>query len=192
MSFKRNLFPNRTRSSSSSAASGREIDLRSEFDEIVFGGPTSLPHGKQVLLRKARLDSDSIPVPCTCKDALTKEAAPSCPFCLGEGYYWDESLETCYSMYVGADGGLSTRVRQLFPGQVRVDTKIFYFRYDTIISYRDKIVEIELDTEGDIVVPYRREAIYKPQTINKYRADYGRIEYIAVHCREDDAIRLDG
>ena len=95
-------------------------------------------------------------------------------------------------MYVGADGGLSTRVRQLFPGQVRVDTKIFYFRYDTIISYRDKIVEIELDTEGDIVVPYRREAIYKPQTINKYRADYGRIEYIAVHCREDDAIRLDG
>ena len=191
MSFKRNLFPNNSESSRSGASSGREIDLRSEFDEIVFGGPTSLPHGKKVLIRKARLDSDHKPIACVCKDDLTKEGAPSCPYCLGEGFYWDESLETCYSMYVGADGGLSTRVRQLFPGEVRVDTKIFYFRYDTSISYRDKIVEIELDTEGAIVVPYTREAIYRPQTINKYRADYGRIEYIAVHCREQDAIRLD-
>lgn len=94
-------------------------------------------------------------------------------------------------MYVGADGGLSSRVQQLFPGQIRVDTKIFYLRYDTAVSYRDKIVEIELDTEGDIVVPYTREAIHTPQTINKYRGDYGRIEYIAIHCRENDAIRLD-
>lgn len=190
MSFKRKLFPNRSQSTRSSG-SGREVDLRSEFDEIVFGGPTSLPHGKKVLVRRARLDSNHKPVACVCKDELTKEASPDCTFCLGEGFYWDESLETCYSMYVGADGGLSTRVRQLFPGQIRVDTKIFYFRYDTSISYRDKIVEIELDTEGEIIVPYTREAIYKPQTINKYRADYGRIEYIAVHCREDDAIRLD-
>jgi hypothetical protein len=190
MSFKRKLFPNRSQTNNPSS-SGREIDLRSEFDEIVFGGPTSLPHGKTVLVRRARLDSDDKPVACVCKDELTKEADPDCKFCLGEGFYWDEKKETCYSTYVGADGGLSTRVRQLFPGQIRVDTKIFYFRYDTSISYRDKIVEIELDTEGDIIVPYSRESIYKPQTINKYRADYGRIEYIAIHCREDDAIRLD-
>ena len=123
MSFKRKLFPNaQSTPRRNTSLSGREIDLRSEFDEIVFGGATSLPHGKRVLIRRARLDSDSVPIPCTCKDELTREAAPSCPFCLGEGFYWDESIETCYSMYVGADGGLSARVRQLFPGQLRVDT----------------------------------------------------------------------
>ncbi len=197
MGFKRNLFPNNHTSSnirsatSSSSSSGAEIDLRAEFDEIVFGGPTSIPHGKKVLLRKARLNSSSIPVACVCKDSLTSEADLECPYCLGEGYYWDEELATCYSVYVGADGGLAARIKQLFPGQLRVDSKVFYFRYDTEISYRDKIVELELDTEGGIVVPYARETIYKPQTINKYRSDYGRIEYIAVYCRENDAIRLD-
>tara|TARA_B100000131_G_scaffold321606_1_gene372809 strand:- start:34283 stop:34879 length:597 start_codon:yes stop_codon:yes gene_type:complete len=197
MGFKRDLYPNSHRSSnirsssSSSGGSGSEVDLRAEFDEIVFGGPTSIPHGKKVMLRKARVDSDFIPKSCVCKDTLTSEPDFECPFCLGEGFYWDEEFATCYSVYIGADGGLSGRIKQLFPGQLRVDTKVFYFRYDTEISYRDKIVELQLDTEGDIVVPYHREAIYKPQTINKYRSDYGRVEYIAVYCRENDAIRLD-
>lgn len=197
MSFKRILFPNGKASSnirsstSNTSNSGSEIDLRAEFDEIVYGGPTSLPHGKKVLLRKARLDSDFKPISCVCKDSQTSEADTECPYCLGEGFYWDEKEAICYSVYIGADGGLSARIRGLFPGQIRVDSKVFYFRYDTEISYRDKIVELELDTEGNIVVPYHREAIYKPQTINKYRADFGRIEYIAVYCRENDAIRLD-
>tara|TARA_R100000152_G_C6564519_1_gene34073 strand:+ start:59 stop:526 length:468 start_codon:yes stop_codon:yes gene_type:complete len=150
MGFKRDLYPNSHRSSnirsssSSSGGSGSEVDLRAEFDEIVFGGPTSIPHGKKVMLRKARVDSDFIPKSCVCKDTLTSEPDFECPFCLGEGFYWDEEFATCYSVYIGADGGLSGRIKQLFPGQLRVDTKVFYFRYDTEISYRDKIVELSL------------------------------------------------
>lgn len=191
MAFKRSLYPNQGGRSRFSSASGREIDLRAEFDEIVFGGPTSIPHGKQVLLRKARLDDNYKVIDCVCKGALNREADLDCPYCLGEGNYWDEELITVYSRFVGADGGLSMREKNLFPGQIRVDTKIFYFRYDTTISYKDKIIEVELDTEGNLVVPYFRESIYKPETINPYRSDYGRVEYIAVHCRENDAIRLD-
>jgi len=191
MAFKRSLYPNQGNRSRFSSGSGREIDLRVEFDEIIFGGPTSIPHGKQVLIRRARLDDNNRVVDCVCKSKLTKEADMDCPYCLGEGHYWDEELIICYARFVGADGGLSTRVKKLFPGEIRVDTKIFYFKYDSAISYKDKIIEVQLDTEGNLVVPYFRESIYKPQTINPYRSDYGRVEYIAVHCREDDAIRLD-
>ena len=191
MAFKRSLDPNQGRKSRFSCASGREIDLRVEFDEIVFGGPTSIPHGKQAFLRKARHAANYKVIDCVCKGALNREADLDCPYCLGEGNYWDEELITVYSRFVGADGGLSMREKNLFPGQIRVDTKIFYFRYDTTISYKDKIIEVELDTEGNLVVPYFRESIYKPETINPYRSDYGRVEYIAVHCRENDAIRLD-
>jgi len=191
MAFNRKLYPNQSKKSRFSSGSGREIDLRVEFDEIVFGGPTSIPHGKQVLLRKARLDSNYKVEDCVCKGALNKEADMDCPYCLGEGHYWDEELVTVYSRFVGADGGLSTRQKNLFPGTIRVDTKIFYFRYDTLLSYKDKIIEVQLDTEGNLVVPYFRDAIYKPETINPYRSDFGRIEYFAVHCRENDAIRLD-
>ena len=50
---------------------------------------------------------------------------------------------------------------------------------------------MKLDEEGAVVVPYLRESIYEPQTIQKMRSDNGRIEYIALHCREDSAIRSD-
>ena len=125
MAFKRSLYPNQGGQSRFSSASGREIDLRAEFDEIVFGGPTSIPHGKQVLLRKARLDADYKVIDCVCRSELSREADLDCPYCLGEGFYWDEELITVYSRFVGADGGLSMRQKNLFPGQIRVDTKIF-------------------------------------------------------------------
>ena len=194
MSFKRKLYPERSGITTSSSSSGStEIDLRKEFDEIVFGGNGTLPHGQTLVHRKMRRDDDNNLVSCSCRDSITDEpdTEASCPFCLGEGYYWDEDWIVGFSGYIGASGGLSNRVKGLFPGSIRVDYKIFYFRYDTELSYRDKIVEIQLDTEGEVVVPYRREAIYKPQTIVKYRSDYGRIEYIAVYCLESDAIRQD-
>jgi hypothetical protein len=191
MPFTRKLYPNSGSKSRFFSSSGREVDLRAEFDEIVFGGPTSIPHGKRVLLRKARLDEKHKAIDCVCKSKLSKEPDLDCAFCLGEGYYWDEINCTVYSRFAGAQGSLSSREKDLFPGQIRVDSKIFYFRYDTVISYKDKIIEIQLDTEGNLVVPYFRESIYKPETIIPYRSDYGRIEYIAVHCRENDAIRLD-
>ena len=50
---------------------------------------------------------------------------------------------------------------------------------------------MRLDEEGALITPYTREAIYKPQTIAKMRSDNGRIEYYAVYCREEDALRHD-
>lgn len=194
MAVTRSLYPSgRAHTQTYTSTHGREVDLRREFDDLVFGGPTSIPHGRLFLLRSMRRDSDGSLLSCTCVDSVTKEpdAEDDCPFCLGEGYYWDEDWITGYSAYVGADGGLSNRVKSLFPGPIRVDYRVFYFRYDTVITYADKIVELELDTEGDPVVPYKRETIYKPQTIIKYRSDRGRIEYIAVYCREEDALRPD-
>jgi hypothetical protein len=94
-------------------------------------------------------------------------------------------------MYTGADEGLSSRIRQIWPGQIRVDYKVFFLRYDTEIEYGDKIVEIKLDLEGNPILPYKREAIYSIQTLIKYRSDRGRVEYIGVYCREEDAIRPD-
>lgn len=94
-------------------------------------------------------------------------------------------------MYSGSQGGLAGRLTYMPPGQLRVDQRIFFFRYDTPIRYGDKIVEMKLDEEGAVVVPYIRESIYKLETIQKYRSDNGRLEYYAIHCREEDAIRPD-
>jgi hypothetical protein len=194
MAFKRNLYPSGVKTVSvRSRYGGGEIDLREEFDDLIFGSANSIPHGKTMIIRRMRRDTDGKLTSCTCVDPQTREpdTESSCPYCLGEGYYWDETWIIGYSTYVGADGGLANRARWLKPGVVRADTKVFYFKYDTVITYDDKIVEVKLDTEGEPVVPYRRQAIYKPQTIVENRSDRGRLEYLTVFCQEFDAIRPD-
>jgi hypothetical protein len=124
-------------------------------------------------------------------EQTTREPDPDCSYCGGEGYLWDEEWLKAHSMYGGSDSGLLRRETYMAPGAIRVDYKIFFVRYDSDIKYGDKIVEIRLDVEGNIELPYIREAIYKPQTVNAYRSDHGRIEYFAIYCREEDAIRSD-
>ena len=43
---------------------------------------------------------------------------------------------------------------------------MFYLRYSTDIDYKDKIVEMDLDKEGQLFRPYKRKRIYRPETID--------------------------
>jgi hypothetical protein len=188
--YKRNT--NSIRNSHSSNLTGKELDLRLEMDEILYGVEGGPRHGNLVLLRTMRRDSDGYPTKCNClANQTTVEPDFDCSYCLGEGYLWDETWSWSFWMLGGAESGLVKRYIRMPPGEIRVDYKIFFFRYDTNISYDDKIIEVKLDTEGEVELPYVREAIYKPQTIAKRRSDNGRIEYVVVFCKEDDAIKTD-
>lgn len=187
--FNRKLYPGG--SSQIRSAGKKEIDLRSNFQGIIFGDGTTLPHGKKVLLRVFRLDENNKRIACTCLDKTTLEPTEGCSFCSGEGYFWDEVWKEAFTSYVGADGGLANRTRMLKPGEIRVDYKVFYFQHLETIKYCDKIIEVRLDSEGKPIVPYVIESIYKPETISENRSDYGRIEFISVYCKEQDAIRND-
>ena len=189
MSFKRKLFRNQT--IATRVGSSGEINLRKEFDSFLMGGNGETPHRTKALLRVFRLDSDNKKVACSCLSEISKEPSYTCNFCLGEGYFWDEEWIWCYSRFLGADAGQGNRKRNLPPGLLRVDYKIFYLKYDAGIKYTDKIVELKLDTEGNPVVPYIRKAIYNPQTIVENRSDNGKLEFYTVYCREQDAIRVD-
>ncbi len=168
-----------------------EIDLRAELDELFFGYDSGIRHGYPVLLREMRRNERGIRLPCTCRLEFTREPDPDCVYCDGEGYLWDEKWYWTYSMYSGADTGQASRIRYMPPASIRVDYKIFFFRYDVPLKYGDKIVEVALDTEGNVIQPLIRESIYQPQTINRQRSDNSRIEFQAVYCREDQALRLD-
>lgn len=165
-----------------------EIDLRESFDDLLF---KNTPHNYLVLLRKRKKDTSGNDIKCNCVNALTKEAnaEKNCEFCLGEGFLWVETFHRCYSSMVGADGGKANRNRRVMPGEIRTDYKIFYFKFDTKISYKDKIVELRLDYEGKPSIPYQRIRIFRPETIQEYRADFGRLEYLAVYAREEPSIR---
>lgn len=183
----RSLFYRKLGSQSYQSVTG-EIDLRAEFDKILFGDENGVRHGHLILIRHLRRDDHLHPVACTCVNGgVYKDPDPTCVYCDGEGYIWDEKWYWCYSMYSG--GALNSAIKHLPFGSVKVDYKTFYLRYDTPILHGDKIIEVRLDTEGNPLVPYIRRAIHSPSTIQEYRSDNGRIEYLAAHCREEDAIR---
>jgi hypothetical protein len=174
-----------------SIAARPEIDLRKKFDEIIYGGDGLIPHGKKILHRKLRRDVNDLTIACPCVSPSSKEPNPNCSYCAGEGKFWDEHWIDGYSMYKSGEAGLTTKTRYLPPGQARVDYKVFYIRYNFDIRYGDKLIEVKLNSEGEVVLPLLRKAIYSPETIIDYRSDGGRIEYWAVYCRERDALRLD-
>ena len=181
-----------------SAISG-EVDLRTEFDQLIYGpdGDGLRRHGHPVILRRVRRNADGYPTYCECAaEAPSRQGNTDCQYCAGEGFLWDEEWIMTYSMYVGPDGGQANRYVRMPSGSVKVDYRLFFFRYDSDVRYDDKIVEPRLDEEGNVTLSsttnsYIRLNIYKPQTINAYRSDQGRIEYFGVYCREEDAIRND-
>ena len=174
MSFKRKLF------SFSDSPTGSEIDLRAKFDELVYGGNGKIPHGQHVVVRNIRRDSEDKKIKCTCFDEMTQESAVHCAYCDEVGFLWDEVWHEAYATFSGSSSS-----------SIKRSHKVFYFRYDTAIRYGDVIVEMKLDLEGKVIVPYSRVAIYTPETIQECRSDRGRIEYIAVFCNEETVCRFD-
>jgi hypothetical protein len=169
-----------------------EIDLRAEFDTLIYGDGSSIPHGHLIVIRNMRRDADGRPTKCSCFEAAnTTEADPDCSYCLGEGYLWDEQWAIAYSMVLDSGSQAAKKYVHMVPGMEHTDYTVFFIRYDNSIRYEDKIVEMRLDTEGQPVLPYVRDTIYKPHTIKRMRSDYGRVEFIAVFCREEDAWRSD-
>ena len=180
----RKLFDNQ-----SYGSNAIELDLRREFDYLLFGEGGGVRHGHFILVRRFRRVNDDL-VACTCKNNLTKEPSLDCSYCDGEGYLWDEHWTWCYSMYTDGATSLGMRKKYLNPGRLKVEYKTFFLRFDTIISEDDKIVEIVLDTEGRPVNPYKRKILYEISTLQEFRSDNGRLEYFAAHCRQDSAIKL--
>jgi hypothetical protein len=172
--------------------SNTEVDLRKELDNMFHGTALEIPKARQVMLRRMRTDSEGVLVPAPSVDPLTKEPDLDIidPYSLGESYLWDEELVDCRKMFHGSDSSFASRIKFMSPGQLNVQSILFFFQYDVEPKLRDRIIEIQLDLDGDIVVPITRTKVYRPQTIIDYRSDFGRLEYWAVYCTEKDAINI--
>ncbi len=207
MSFRPNMFATTGRDSSAIAdsisgssasvgysVSSGEVDLREEYDDFVYGPSRDLSdgHGKICLHRRAVRDASGKVQYCTCKIASPgSHADPDCNHCYGEGFLYEEEYAIGYWQYSGPSGGQSRKLQRLNPGLVRTDLMVFYFRYDQNLKYGDKIVEVELDLEGNVIAGPVRKAIHRIENIAEMRSDHGRLEFYTVYVRESESIRPD-
>lgn len=179
-------FYTRTTSNSSFySSSSSEPNMRQELIDMFEGTFKEIPKAQTFLIRKMQKDpSTNKLIPCKCVDIVTKEPDKDrfCPFCFGEGYYWDESEIEGYRTIEGADRLIATRDRSAGgAGLLNIPLVVFYLRYDAEIKNYDKIITIDTDIEGAAVIPKKRTGVYRIEGLWDYRSDRGKLEYFKVY-----------
>ena len=163
----------------------KEIDLRQELEDTFNGTSTEIAKAYKILIRRFRLDSVGRKIECVCNQNGEGSKDPQCNFCLGEGYYWDEEFEDTFKVEVGSESAKARRLIFRPHGILYPELTRFFFRYNTDIVAIDKIIEMEKDTEGNLIQPYRRGVEWRIQQIEEKRSDIGRLEYVIAYCSKE-------
>jgi hypothetical protein len=137
-----------------------DIDLRQEFINLIESDGYFAGLKQKVLLRRNNRDANGKLVPCDCIDPVTKEADTErlCEICHSDFYKWAEEWIYVYKIKNGT-------------------SYTFYMRYDTDPKVFDKIIEMSVDINGNVVTPYVRTAKFNLTDIYPMKANVGRVEY---------------
>ena len=161
------------------SSASTEPSMRDELINMLDGKYPEISKRQTGLLRKMNRDSNGNRILCGCVDPVTKEPDRSkfCPQCWGMSYLWTE--EYCYFYRTVETAPLdSGRLSHLVdPGLINTVTMVFYVRYSSEINTDDRIIELELDAEGEVITPVKRRAAYRIKLPWDYRCDNGRLEY---------------
>jgi hypothetical protein len=176
-----------------------EPDMRQELHNTFDGIFPEIAKAQTIAYRKMRLDNNGKLIPCACVDVLTGEPDKDhfCPTCFGEGWIWDEILVDTYKVIIRSSVGLGTKQDLIAPGLTNIPIVSFYFRHNLPINVLkdespDKVVELETDTAGKVIRPYKRQRIYRIGTAIDFRSDHGKIEYWKLDCFGEQTKFLNG
>lgn len=171
-----------------------EIDLRQELIDMFDGLYPEISKAQTFLLRKMRRTTTDQLIPCYCVNSLTHEPDKDnfCPYCHGDGFLWDEIEVEGYkrNLVTGQTGSLSEAM--IGPGTVNIQLYQFFLRYSDDLTMQDKLVELKLDTEGELVIPYKRKELWKIGNLVDLRADNGRLEFWSIVCFAEKRTFLNG
>lgn len=158
-----------------------EPSMRDEMEHMLDGIFPEIAKKQPALIRKFRRDSLNKRIACDCVDPVTHEPDKDtfCPFCQGEGYYWDESYVDVYKVLQSPS---PLREEMFPPGLLNVPLMIFYTRSSVDLTKEDKLVELVLDSDGQPADPIRRRELFRISSLVDYRSDNGRLEYWKVAC----------
>ena len=160
-----------------------EIDLRKEFQEILYGSELSIPKGQLAILRRMQwkdpsvypiYESDLVLSPSY--NELTKEPDVAIPS------HWSDREKFLYTeewivVYTATQFNVPEREDYRPWGQVATQYRFFYMEHQVWPSQFDKIIEPAHDGEGNLISPVRAFWTHAISKTEPFRDDYGRICY---------------
>lgn len=164
-----------------------EPNMRNELIYTLDGRFPEEAKGQNGLLRIMKRDTNGKLIPCACVDLITREQDKDrwCPWCMGSGFYWDESSAIFYRVPLDTEKSRALQDRLSEAGLINVPLVIFYIRYSSGLTTDDRIILVNLDNDGSISSPLQRRAIYRIGDLWDYRADNGKLEYWKAVCFEE-------
>jgi len=174
---------------STSSASYRELDLRTEIHDILYGDKSRgiYPHGRWLVVRHYRKDSSGKKVPCNCRSEVwgsaNKSTQHKCSYCGGHGFIFDDSFAIGYIQW---EYPVSTMEKEEAFGSIELVAPAVYFEYNVVISDEDFIIIPVTSDDGELpsgVVQIEKKL--KVNVVNKMRSDFGRIEYLRCRVSEE-------
>jgi hypothetical protein len=171
-----------------------EPSMRNEMINFLDGAFPEIAKKQRALLRKMRRDSSEDLIACACVDANTGEPDKDtwCPYCSGEGNYWDEEWLDVYKIILRSDVGNAFKETLLPATLQNIPIILFFTRYTSTITEDDKIIEMRLNTSGTVYQPYTRQAVYRIGTLFDMRSDNGRLEYWKIAAFKEERKFLNG
>lgn len=169
-----------------------EPDMELEFNNMFDGVFPEISKKQTAVLRTMRTPlTNNV---CDCVDSTTKEPDRDhfCPYCFGEGHYWDETFIDVYKEVIKSDVGNALIDRSIGPGDIGPSVVRFFLRSSVNVTKYDRIVELVLDDDGDPVSPYSRKAVYGIGSVIEFRSDNAKLDYVKVVCYQIDQKFLNG
>jgi len=151
-----------------------EPDMRREMNNTLDGGYPELAKGQSALFRKMRRTASGTLQKCPCVDSVTDEPDIDtfCPVCHGEGNLWDETYIEIYKV--------NERNELIYKAPITV----FYCKSSVDITTDDRIIQLVLDTEGEVAQPLKRKKRFKIKEAIDFRSDGGKLDYWKLDCYE--------
>ena len=174
-----------------------EPDMRKELNKMLTGVFPEIAKARPLVLRKMRKDEHGHNIKCSCISPNTKEADKDtfCPYCHGEGCFWDEVWIKGYRMHLEAQGSLTEKLIPAGLANIHQVTFYVYPEADInleLITMDDKIIEVALDAAGLPIEPHRRIEKFRIGQAIDLRSDNGKLEYWKLNTYTEKSKFLNG
>jgi hypothetical protein len=156
-----------------------ELIVNKEFDDLLFTDTDCTPLFTPVLYRKLRRDILGNQIRCTGCNARASgiiEGDPSCPYCDGIGYLWDESI---INGWIYANDALRPGLGHLPQplGETDFNAYTIATRADLLLYNEDYIRTFNLSSDGTISLPITFRGSFKIYNTTQYASNQRNSEF---------------
>jgi hypothetical protein len=162
--------------------------MRQELINTLRGSYPEVAKGHYGILRRVQRDEDNLPVRCPCRSTTSKESDKTyfCPICFTTGFLFVEEYILFYHA-LGETTFADTQRRHITSAGISQATfDVFYFEYNEDIHNEDRILEVALTDEGDIITPINYLSSYRIDEAWCYRGDNGKLEYWKIWAHKEE------